>query len=93
MVSYLDPTQLINTPILVIVVLDVLSSRYNRLERITVMLLVCLLLQIIICIFTREQNLNIVIVSLADDVHFLVKEEERQRMKIKKKMSSNQKDE
>lgn len=26
------------------------------------------------CIFTREQNLNIVIVSLADDVHFLVKE-------------------
>lgn len=29
------------------------------------------------CIFTKEQNTNIVIVSLADDVQFFVKEEER----------------
>lgn len=29
------------------------------------------------CIFTKEQNTNIVIVSLADDMHFFVKEEAR----------------
>ena len=37
------------------------------------------------CIFTKEQNTNIVIVSLADDVHFFVQEEERQRMKTEDK--------